>query len=998
MSITLGNPEHMRGSKRMGPRIQDTNPKKIAKLGKSPFVHPVTKIISPASGWKSNRSTRKSHNQVKVSEKLRQMILRFLENQRIIDDGVELSLFRKKFELFHNVSFDTSKLGVSPRDASISHILKSIKGVMLLSNRDQQSNPHVFRVPSYWSHFGNERIDGVVEDYSPEQGIGVIKVKHDDHPASGPLDKSVDKIFLHYTNLHILGGYREIDIGEEVECGIGKTPEGHITAVAVTKKGSLGSLNKDRYLKLQRVAKNSSWADPCLENGFTLKVPRQKLRGLEIRTCQEGPPWVQQLMSKDEQTSIEGARALLNVLLMADPSNRRLEDANDEGKRQLVTVTRPIPYEAEFARIVFQTSPWILKPLINLLQNESVASMTLDIVTRLVVPFTGEPPFINPALIAIPSTVAILSNLLRRDIDRIMYLKVLRVLKTVCLISLECRQKSRFAVVDYIANRGHTTVSAIEIHESLDVLKYIFASTSGEEKPASKLGKLELSLFCRVLKHMQHFLTMKKPEILGNVLHILTSLCYLWRPGMPAISMALQASGYKILTSAIKNPPKASKFDISALATDLLSALLIREAPDANANCPSGKAFELMKTLLLDQNIPQNRATACLLVKKAVSWKRDEPVLNFIEELIKSRIFHMIQGFAILDCESIVSEGARKALEDLLKRLPVGNPIRDKIEGMAVPVKPSELEKTAEAEEDVTNDPPQLRASAITPDFPIYTKPIVTFGGLVDAGEEDEVDYLDDNVPGRRGRLHNGRVNGLQLGKYHISQAILLVGDINIKFSQALCRALDPQNQNDTVGKKYPSSHIIATCAQSATELIGNDPEIICKIWPFRNRLAGVILGVKYDNVIKCLAGAASASPSRLLGLHRSTPLRSFLHPIQPCIHRVLLPFPSSDDLRNMDMFTSFFQSLRPLLRKEAEVHVNVGVNPSELTVPPIPTKFPSIGTEDLADRTQILNKAARNAGYRPLSRFPCIPCPGYDLSKVPNASFEPMTHVFLPE
>jgi len=461
----------------------------------------------------------------------------------------------------------------------------------------------------------------------------------------------------------------------------------------------------------------------------------------------------------------------------------------------------------------------------------------------------------------------------------------------------------------------------------------------------------------------------------------------------------LQSSGYKVLINAIKNPPKTSKFDIGALATDLLSALLIPQTSNTNASSPSGQAFAVLKTLLLDRDSPQNRATACLLVQKAVSWKRDEPVLNFVEALIKSKMFHMLQGFAVLDCESIVSEGARKALEDLLKRLPVGNQILVKIEGMTIPFKPSELEKAAKVEKDVKNEPPPpppppVRANAITPDFPIYNKPIVTFGGLVDAAEEDEVDYIDDTVSG----LHNGRMNGLHLGRYHITQAILLVGDIQIKFSQALCCVLDPPNQNETLGRKHPSSRIIATSAQSATELISNDPEIISKIWPLRNRLAGVILGVKYDNVIKCLAGAAATSSSRLLGLHRSTPLRSFFHPIQPCIHRVLLPFPSAGDLRNMDMLTSFFQSLRPLLRKEAEVHVSVGVSPTELTVPPIPTKFPSIGTEDLADRTQILNKAARTAGYRPLSRFPFIPCPGYDLSKVLYASFEPMTYVFLPE
>lgn len=1001
MSIKLGKKRNMRGSKRLGPRIQDGNPKKMAKLGKSPFVHPISPIHSP--GRKSNRSSRKANVQVKVSEKLRQMILRFLENARRIDDGVDLSLFRQKFELFHNVSFDTTKLGVSPRDASLSLILKSIKGVMLVSKPNRQSNPWVYRVPSYWSHFGNERIEGVVEDYSPDQGVGIIKVKHDEYSLSGPLDRSVDRIFLHYTNLHILGGYREIDIGEEVECGVGKTPEGYITAVAVTKKGEVCSLNKDRYLKVHRVAKHSREEDPCLQNGFTIKVPRQKLRGLDIRTCQEGPPWVQQLMSKNEQTSIEGARALLSVLLTADPSNRRLEDPCEGPKRdaQPQNITRPVPYDAEFARIVFQTSPWILKPLINLLQHKSVASMILDIVTRLVVPFTGEPPFINPALIAIPSTVAILSKLLTRNMDRVMYTKVLRVIKTVCIISLECRQKSRVTVVDYIANRSQSTVSAIEIHESLDVLKYIFASTTSEEQLPTRLGALELNIFCRVLKHMQHFLTMKKPEILGNVLHILTSLCYLWRPGMPIISIALQPSAYKVLTSVIKNPPKSSKFDIAALGIDLLSALLIPQASDTNSSNIKAGAFAVIKTLLLDGESPQNRATACNVVEKALSWKRDEAVLNVIKALLKSRIFHMLQGFAILDRESIVSGGAQKALEALLKRLPVGNQIREQVQGMKIPFKPGELKKSTVTGKDVVGDPTPLGTSGIPPDFPIYNKPIVTLGGLVDAAEEDELDYIDEDqvrVSARRGMLQNGRLSSSQLGKYHISQAILLVGDLHMKFSQALSSVLHPPNQDNVTGKKHPSSRIISTSWQSATELISNDAEIICKLWPLRDRLAGVILDVRYGNVTERLVEAASSTPTRLRGMHHSTPLRSFLHPVQPCFHRVLLPFPSARDLKDLDMLNIFFQGVRSLLRKDAEVHVHVGVNPKECFEPVIPTNFPSIGTEDLTERTQILQMAARNAGYRVLSRFPFIPCPGYDLSKVPNASYEPTTYAFLPE
>lgn len=219
-----------------------------------------------------------------------------------------------------------------------------------------------------------------------------------------------------------------------------------------------------------------------------------------------------------------------------------------------------------------------------------------------------------------------------------------------------------------------------------------------------------------------------------------------------------------------------------------------------------------------------------------------------------------------------------------------------------------------------------------------------------------------------------------------------------MKFSQALSCVLHPLSKDNTTGRKHPSSRIIATSHQSATELISSDAEVICKLWPLRNRLAGVILNIRYDNVIKCLVEAASTTPTRLLGLHRSTPLRSFLHPVQPCFHRVLLPFPSARDLKDLDMLNIFFQSVRALLRKDAEVHVHVGVNPKECCEPVIPTNFPSIGTEDLTERTQILHMAARNAGYRVLSRFPFIPCPGYDLSKVPNASYEPTTYAFLPE
>merc|ERR1719419_1858221 len=158
-----------------------------------------------------------------------------------------------------------------------------------------------------------------------------------------------------------------------------------------------------------------------------------------------------------------------------------------------------------------------------------------------------------------------------------MYLKVLRVLKTVCIVSVDCRHKSRVTVVDYIANRSQNTVSAIEIHESLDVLRHIFASTPNEEVPIA-VGTLEFNIYCRILKYMQHFLSMKKPGILGNVLHILTSLCYMWRSGLPDIGIVLQSSVFKVIVGAIKNPPKTSKFDIAGLGVDLLSALLVPQA------------------------------------------------------------------------------------------------------------------------------------------------------------------------------------------------------------------------------------------------------------------------------------------------------------------------------------------------------------------------------------------------------------------------------------
>jgi hypothetical protein len=386
------------------------------------------------------------------------------------------------------------------------------------------------------------------------------------------------------------------------------------------------------------------------------------------------------------------------------------------------------------------------------------------------------------------------------------------------------------------------------------------------------------------------------------------------------------------------------------------------------------------------------------LVQKAVSWKREEPVLEVIEALIKSKVFYMLQGLAILDRETIVSEGAKKALEVLLKRLPVGNEIREKIEGMAIPFKASDINKSAENGKDVKKEPPPLGTSGITPDFPIYNKPIVTLGGLVDAAEEDELDYIDEDQSARGGMLYNGRIGGVQLGKYNISQAILLVGDVHMQFSRALSCVLHPSKEGNAIGRKHPSTRIVATSPESAAELINKDPEVICKLWPLRNQLAGFILSVSYRNVIPCLVQAASANPSRLLGLHHNTPLRSFLHPIQPCFHRVVLPFPSVNNLGDLDMLTSFFQSVRSLLRKDAEVHVHVGVNPKECSTPIIPANFPSIGTEDLTERTQILHNAARKARFRPMSRFPFIQCPGYDLSKVPNASFEPTTYAFLPE
>ena len=73
-------------------------------------------------------------------------------------------------------------------------------------------------MPSYWSDFGSQRVDGVVEEWCSETGMGVIKIVHYERVMGHALlDRSVDKIFVHHTNLHTLGGYRELTVGEEVE-------------------------------------------------------------------------------------------------------------------------------------------------------------------------------------------------------------------------------------------------------------------------------------------------------------------------------------------------------------------------------------------------------------------------------------------------------------------------------------------------------------------------------------------------------------------------------------------------------------------------------------------------------------------------------------------------------------------------------------------------------------------------------------------------------------
>jgi len=1091
-------------------------------------------------GGRINYKTRRNANvQVNVSENLREMVLRFLQSAQQVEDGIELSHFRKKFEIFHNFPFDALKLGGVSSDVPLSVLLKNIKGVKLVTKPDKQANPWLYRVPSYWSEFGFQRVDGVVEEWCSETGMGAIKIVHYEKVMGHALlDRSVGKIFVHHTNLHTLGGYRELTVGEEVECGVGTTREGFITAVAVTRRGDASSqcLNKGKYLPLHRIAPQDMWASegPCLENGYTTTSPD---RGSELRNCQEGPEWVKQLMSREEKIRADGVRVLLDILVKADPMKRRVP-IGDTAKRNpnIRFVHRPVPYHAEFARIVFQTSPWMLKPLVGFLQRKSnVRYMVLDIITRLVLPPSDEEsctsgimtesinglPHGLPGVIAIPDTVAVLAKLLSENMNDMMYLKILRLVVFVCNIRLECKQKARICAADYIANRSQCTMSPVVLRKSLEALQCICSTSPSEPQLPVGLSQ-QTANWVKILNQMQSHLTSKDANVLGNVFHILTSFSYTWRLGLPVVSVVLEPTSYKIILQAIDYPPKICKYNLSELGIQLLSALLIPQASLKTDNLEVG-AFSVVRSMLLNGQNHRHRQIACIVLEKAVSWEGALQVFPVIEAVMKTKIFLMLQGFAALDGHRGVAKAAENAVMAILRRVPQDHQIREQIDVWDIPFKSAKpldvpqnniqggqvidgkMIKRDGRTMDSSTSTNILDALPLLVKQEVHRMPVHTNGDGDDDADEDEVDYLDAQImiaePGlvqTTGTVSSSRVkdeeeespssptkamdlperlrapetegfrlfqklsrlywtnqhfelthtrNGYwdvlklktslqkktyeiqsalaklkrleprsdfsdyhmpgygydakrittrlamledrttrRMGDYSFSQAILVVGDFNLQFSKALSAGLRHPKPEGNLIDERPPAFIVATSRQTTAELITNNHEVICQIWPLRNALGGIALAIDLDNVSECLKNAACGNSLRLLG--STTHLRSTLAEAQPCFNRVVLQFPPLPVLIDPNTLTNFFRSVRPLLLKDAEVHVHVGINPAEL---------PAI-MSPLTERARALREGAQKAGFCLVSRARFFDYLEYPLPKIPNTTYEPTTYTFLPK
>jgi len=225
-----------------------------------------------------------------------------------------------------------------------------------------------------------------------------------------------------------------------------------------------------------------------------------------------------------------------------------------------------------------------------------------------------------------------------------------------------------------------------------------------------------------------------------------------------------------------------------------------------------------------------------------------------------------------------------------------------------------------------------------------------------------------------------------RLGDYSLSQAILVVGDFNLQFSKALSTGLRHPKPEGNLIDERPPAFIVATSRQTAAELITNNHEVICQIWPLRNALGGIALAIDLDNVSECLKNAACGNSLRLLG--STTHLRSTLAEAQPCFHRVVLQFPPLPVLIDPNTLTNFFRSVRPLLLKDAEVHVHVGINPAEL-----PAMF-----SPLTERARALREGAQKAGFCLVSRARFFDYLEYPLPKIPNTAYEPTTYTFLPK